>query len=47
MKNLRPTTLKKKYQIPKLKKLGKVKNLTLGAGSFTSDGMTGSDQGIC
>lgn len=47
MKNLRPTTIKKKYQSPKLKKLGKVKNLTSGAGSFNSDGMTGFDSGPC
>lgn len=45
MKNLTNTHSKKKYQSPKLKKLGKVKNLTSGNGSGSEDGMTGL--GIC
>lgn len=46
MKNLSNTHGKKKYQSPKLKKLGKVKNLTSASGSGSADGMTGLN-GIC
>ncbi len=41
MKTRRPLNTRKKYQSPKLKKLGTVKNLTAGAGSAEADSMTG------
>ncbi|WP_166561496.1 hypothetical protein [Runella sp. CRIBMP] len=41
MKTRKTLNTKKKYQTPKLKKLGNVKNLTSATGSGDADGMTG------